>query len=141
MKRNISSILTPFYKVIWPSLFTGIFLYLILIRQNLFEALLALLFLWLPGTAVYYFFMLPLKSIAYDEDSLYISNYLKEVKIPLSDIKEVKETVGPWTMPRHQVCLTLKPSTEFGKRVRFVPQFPIKETIKNLKREMSKKTR
>jgi len=137
MKQNISSALTFFYKIIWPVLWTLAFIYFSLKQQVLFNVFAAALLLWLPGIAYYYFLMMPLKRVAYDERSLYISNYFNEVELPLSSIREIKEIVSPWNMPRYLVWLTLKSDPGFDKRIKFVPKFPIKETVKDLKRAMS----
>jgi hypothetical protein len=63
-------------------------------------------------------FHFPLKAVAIDETELYISNYLREISVPLSDVEQVAE--GGW-FRRGTVTIHLRPQTVFGRRILFWP--------------------
>lgn len=76
------------------------------------------LFGWLAGCAFIYWNSVRLKEVSVDEDFLYVSNYLKEVVIPLSEIEDVTENV--W-VNIHPVTIRLKSPSEFGDKIVFMP--------------------
>jgi hypothetical protein len=62
---------------------------------------------------------LRLKVVNVDEHFLYVSNYLKEIAIPLSNIYDVTENF--W-LNTHPVTIHLKSPSEFGGRIVFMPK-------------------
>jgi hypothetical protein len=56
------------------------------------------------------------KKIALDDEFLYVSNYLKEIKIPLSHVGEVTEF--KWLRNR-PITIHLKTESEFGRKRTF----------------------
>jgi hypothetical protein len=60
-----------------------------------------------------------LKRVELDDDSLHISNYLREVRVPLRDIEEITE--NRWINIR-PVTLEFRRDTEFGPRITFMPK-------------------
>lgn len=64
---------------------------------------------------------LPLKRIRIDDEMLYVSNYLKEVRIPLWWIDEVRG--GTWPTRRH-VIIVFSSATTFGSTVPFMAGIP-----------------
>jgi hypothetical protein len=71
------------------------------------------------GGLFLYWGCMRLKRVDLDEDSLYISNYLREVRIPLRDIEEVTE--NRWINIR-PVTVEFRRDTEFGSRITFMPK-------------------
>lgn len=54
------------------------------------------------------------------DDTLIISDYFKEIRVPLSDVFDVKEM--RWMQP-YWITIHFRKSTEFGETVMFVPPF------------------
>jgi len=62
---------------------------------------------------------LPLKAVEMDNEALYISNFLREIRVPFRDIEDVRQ--GFW-MTRQRVRIRLRTRTEFGQRILFMPR-------------------
>ena len=77
------------------------------------------LFVWIAGSAFLLWDSVRLKVVNVDENFLYVSNYLKEIAIPLSEIYDVTENV--W-LNTHPVTIHLKKPSEFGGRIVFMPK-------------------
>lgn len=77
------------------------------------------LFGWIAGSVFIYWSCVRLKEVSADENFLYVSNYLKEVSIPLSEIYDVTENV--W-LNIHPVTIHLKSPSEFGAKIVFMPK-------------------
>lgn len=77
------------------------------------------LFVWIAGSAFLLWDTFRLKVVNVDEHFLYVSNYLKEIAIPLADIYDVTENV--W-LNTHPVTIHLKSPSEFGDRIVFMPK-------------------
>lgn len=123
MKRQLSSLQTFLFKVIFPAIWIPIF--------GLGAAVMFLtpfngksgsgcffLFLWIGGTVAIYYFAIRLKDVSVDDEFLYVSNYLKTVKIPVSQIYDVTEIV--W-LNIHPVTIHLRSPSEFGTKIVFMP--------------------
>jgi hypothetical protein len=76
------------------------------------------LFLTLTGAAVLGSVWMPLKRIRMDDESLYISNYLTEIIVPLENVAEVTE--NRW-LGIHPLTMRFRSRTQFGSRVKFMP--------------------
>lgn len=64
--------------------------------------------------------LFPLKRVKIDGYSgiLYVSNYFKEITVPLSEIKDVQEDDElRWRL----IKISLKTPTEFGRQIKFLP--------------------
>jgi len=59
----------------------------------------------------------PLKKVSIFGDKMYVSNYFKEIAIPLSEITSVKG--AQWTKPV-RVTVDLRDKTEFGSKITFL---------------------
>ena len=118
--RRISSLLTVVAKFIAPPL--GV-----LFVANFWFSLGEI-----RGPAIWWFYLVPVlteaiviwhavsvKWVAIDElnGRLYVSNYFKEIAIPLSDIVDVKESL--WSDPR-RMKITLSQPSEFGEKIVFL---------------------
>jgi hypothetical protein len=62
---------------------------------------------------------LSLKQIRMDEDSLYISNMFREIRVPLSSMEHVSEFLG--MRQGNRVTITLRDDTPFGRTIVFMP--------------------
>jgi len=74
---------------------------------------------WILGTAFLYWFCARLKSVSIDGEFLHVSNYLKEIAIPLSNIYFVTE--NKW-VNIHPVTIHLRTPSEFGNKITFMPK-------------------
>ena len=59
-----------------------------------------------------------LKRVCLDDKAIYISNYLKEIRVPLKNVIGVSE--NRW-INIHPVTLTFRDETHFGLSVVFMP--------------------
>jgi hypothetical protein len=60
-----------------------------------------------------------LKEVSVDENFLYVSNYVKEISIPLSQIQDVTE--NRW-LNSHPITIHLRSPSEFGDKIVFMPK-------------------
>jgi hypothetical protein len=126
-RKNLSSPLTLFYKLIFPALITigssSVTVACIIGRGLAWESV---------GTAVllfaFTFFLwwdgMRLKKVYIEKDELVISNYIKTIRLPLREMQDVRENriinINP-------VWLFLKNETVFGKKIMFMP--PVRFTF------------
>ena len=59
-----------------------------------------------------------LKRVALSETSLYVSNFLREIEVPLTDVSGIGEIEGRG----YRVVIEFKRDTAFGRQIRFSPQ-------------------
>jgi hypothetical protein len=89
--------------------------------QGLHPMLLLFDWMWLFITVVWCKVILfPLMKVKVDayNGALYVSNYFKEILVPLSEIKDVQEDDEfRW----HFITIRLKTPTEFGQEIKFLP--------------------
>ena len=83
------------------------------------EMKLQFLAMWIAGTAFILWCCAGLKKVRIDQDSLYISNFRKEIVVPLSSIGSVTE--NRW-INIHPVTIHFRAPTEFGNKVTFMPK-------------------
>ena len=102
---------------------------------------------WIIGIAFFYWACIRLKAVSVDDNFLYVSNYLKEITIPLSNIYDVTE--NRW-LNIHPVTIHLKSPSEFGDKIIFMPKVrvfsffsshPVVAELKELARMKSMETR
>jgi hypothetical protein len=75
-----------------------------------------------------------LKSVSINGDLLIVSNYFKEIRIPISSIDAVS---GPDISSLRRITLRLKEPTEFGVKIVFTAGFfPGKNVANRLRREV-----
>ncbi|HVF48571.1 MAG TPA: hypothetical protein VNA19_00710 [Pyrinomonadaceae bacterium] len=118
MKRRISSRQTFFKKFIYPVLWmVWVMLVISTKGADAFSQ-------WgyvLLGTilSIYiYRHIIRLKAVSVDDDFLYVSDYLREISVPLSEIGDV--TQGSW--PNNQLIkIRLNSPSEFGTEIAFMP--------------------
>ena len=126
--RTLSSEWTFFYKFVSPVLWTGLFAYFILVMfatTGCFNFAITLPFAVLPVViflvCVWWFWTsIRLKKVTLKDDVLLISNFQKQIEIPLRDIERVS---GSILMNPELVWLHLARPTEFGSKIVFMAKF------------------
>ena len=132
MQRDLSSAQTFSTKIIFPVLWIGSFglgtVMMFIVNGSLHDKTgtpppteIKWIFLaaWAVGSTFIYWACVRLKRVRMDETSLYISNYLREVQVPLRQVDAVTENC--W-LNIHPVTITFRSATEFGDRVVFMPK-------------------
>jgi hypothetical protein len=71
------------------------------------------------GAWFLYWHCVRLKRVEIDEQWLYVSNFLREIRIPLGDIEEVTENRWVSTRP---ITVEFRRETEFGSSIIFMPR-------------------
>ncbi|MGZ3254728.1 MAG: hypothetical protein ACXU7D_10515 [Burkholderiaceae bacterium] len=127
--KTLSSAQTIFIKILFPTFWISgfglatIILWLIPIYiktgahppdEMKWDFLLA----WIVGAIFIWWTCIDLKRVRIDSENLYISNYLKEVSIPLNMIVDVTE--NRW-VNAHPVTIHFRNVTEFGQKIKFMP--------------------
>ena len=101
------------------------------------------LIMWLAGTAFILWSCARLKRVRLDDKHIYVSNYRREISIPLSLIANVTEL--RW-INIHPVTIHLRKETEFGRSITFMPTIrffalwsshPIVTELTQLSRQMA----
>ena len=75
--------------------------------------------MWMVGSLFIWWFCMRLKRVQMDDEVLYISNYLEEIRVPLKDVTGVSENR---IVNSHPVTLKFGNKTRFGFSVVFVPK-------------------
>jgi hypothetical protein len=125
MRRRLSSQRTLLMKIVLPAFWIAMFgvgtINLFLFSDEGLQSPPAwvTLFVWIAGSVFFLWDALRLKVVNVDEHFLYVSNYLKEIAIPLSNIYDVTENF--W-LNTHPVTIHLKSPSEFGGRIVFMPK-------------------
>jgi len=120
MNRTISSSTTFLWKFIFSGLWIAGFGYGTI--ASLFsdmgnEIHIQMLLAWIIGTAMIYISVGRSKKVILDDDFIYISNFFKSVKIPISNIYKTTDII--FFSPRI-IIIHFKEPTEFGKRIHFI---------------------
>jgi hypothetical protein len=124
MAMKISSPITSLHKAVFPFAPLALGLHVYLTSEGLPRAIVILMVIMCIGiTIVALVVNLPLKRVKFDGKVLLVSNYLKEISIPLSGIVDIQETRLSRISPR-KIVLTLREPSEFGSRIKFVPRVP-----------------
>jgi hypothetical protein len=120
MNKTISSDVTFFFKIVFPSVWIGGFAFGTFCHfiYNMPEKWIFLIAL-LIGTVFLVPLCMPLKRVMIDGNKLIVSNYLKTISIPLSEIEQVTENIFISIRP---VWIHLKNATEFSTKIMFMPK-------------------
>ena len=102
-RRTISSPLTPIFKVVFPLAVIGAFVYSAV---------------WLGALIFVCWVCVPLKHVAVDQTYVHVSNYVREIRVPLSEIVDITQNKLLNIRP---VRITFYVETPFGNRVVFMP--------------------
>ena len=125
-KRQLSSKQTLILKIILPVFFitsltgTAVMLFFNSRTGENLPVLMMFLVLIAFGTVAMYLTVMKYKKVAVDDRFLYVSNYRKEIMIPLSNIDDVTEIKWVRTRP---ITIHLKTDSEFGRKIVFTPKF------------------
>lgn len=124
MKRQLSGNLTVLVKIIIPAywiLFWGALgLMMFFSVDERTKPPPGLFFIFaVGGSAIMYFTAMKYMKVSVDDKFLYVSNYRKEISIPLSEIADVTQNV--WVRGR-PVTIHLKTVSPFGRKIRFLPK-------------------
>ena len=122
MVTRLSSLQTFSCKFVWPPIWIGGFLLVVLKSPYAAnpKAWPAIFTMWIAGSAFIYWSCVRLKKVSIDDKYLYVSNYFQEIAIPFSYIGDVTE--NRW-LNNHPVTIHFKSPTEFGDRIIFMPTF------------------
>lgn len=126
MKRELSSKQTFFLKIILPIIFAAMLMTVFagIIFSSKKVELLPLIILFpligLFGIFSMYLTVMRYKKVSVDYEFLYVSNYRKEIKIPVSNIADVTEIKWVRTRP---ITIHFKNDSEFGRKIVFMPKF------------------
>ena len=151
MKRRLSSFQTILVKIVMPVVWLPLLGFLDVTTFAVKGANEApewiLLGMLVASSALVYWYGIRLKVVSVDDNFLYVSNYLKEISIPLSDIYDVTENF--W-INNHPVTIHLKSPSEFGDKIVFMPttrffamfsSHPVVNELKELARSSGVQTR
>jgi hypothetical protein len=75
--------------------------------------------LWVFGTVFLAWACFPLKRVRVDGDTLYISNYVREIHVPLADVTGVKEN---YFISNRPISVAFRTPTMFGQKIVFIPR-------------------
>ena len=126
--RTLSSEWTFFYKFVSPVLWGGLFAYMILVMfavtgsfnfAGTFQFAI-LLVVTVLACGWWFWTSVRLKKVTLKDDLLLISNFRKQIEIPLRDIERVS---GSILMNPELVWLHLTSPTEFGSKIVFMAKF------------------
>ena len=141
MKRKLSSNLTPIYKFVFPApwFLCGIYVlsgYARSWADSTTQHLMGVFLFWLFGGTLFYLSFGRLKAVYIEDEWLYVSNFLKSVRIPLKSVKSVDGS-SIWTSKIRKVFLTFDYKTPFGKRIEFAPAASTTEIVNDLKNRLN----
>ena len=84
------------------------------------QAKFAVLGVWIVGTTLILWFSAGLKRVRIDERQLYVSNYIREISVPFSEIIDVRQ--NRWINSR-PITIYFRDTTEFGGKATFMPKW------------------
>jgi hypothetical protein len=117
MKHRLSSVLTLPWKL-FPILWIGYGLFWLVYAFSNINILACLIYFLAGGFA--YWMLGSLKSVFLSGNVLLVSNYLKTVEIPLSDVEYVSK---PENSSHRRIVIQLRSGSVFGRKIIFMPQF------------------
>jgi hypothetical protein len=74
---------------------------------------------WILGTVFILALCGGLKRVRIDTRQLYVSNYFREISIPISTITDVRYDIF---LNPHRVAIHFRPATAFGSKIKFIPE-------------------
>ena len=121
--QSISSSITPFTKFILPGGFIAAWpAWLYQIQDPKFGYMPAVV--WSAACVFLVWWTLPIKKVSVSADQFLISNYLREIRVPVTQLVKIGEDRGNRTP---NIALFFDPPTAFGRKIRIVPPFSRKE--------------
>jgi hypothetical protein len=114
--QTLSSSITPFTKFVLPGGFLAALpLWIFQIQDPRFGCLPALS--WAAACAFLVWWTAPIKKVSLRGDEFVISNYRREVVVPVSSLLKISEGAGNRTP---NIALIFDPPTSMGRKVRIV---------------------
>jgi hypothetical protein len=105
------------------------------------EYIFALVWTAVP-TTINWYNNFPLKRVRLDPDRnmVWVSNFMREVAIPLGHIHDVRGTggedympkMGSWRWPARRVTFAVRPPSSFGSRIIFIPGYEMRDVVADL---------
>ena len=132
MRRTLSSSWTPFYKLFPLFLWVYGLFWLAYDPRNVSLRKTILYFL-VAGFASWWVGLY--KRVSIEGDTLFVSNYIKEIRVPLADVERVK---GPDLSTAHEIAIVLRAPSALGRKIRFAPKTFQAREIANDLRERAK---
>ncbi len=131
VKKTLSSIGTFFFKYGFTTIWIGLSVLFAFVdfRSNRDNRELDFTFFFIISIIVTPFLLLTfgsLKKVTLDGSELVISNYLKKIRVPLSQVENVWES--SFLRPK-LISITFKAPTAFGRKIRFLPVTTLKDFI------------
>jgi len=123
MRRRLSSRLTFFYKVVFPTIWLGGFsvgTIASLTRGVGFAVPFAIA--TLLGLLLFWRTCFPLKKIEAGDDCFWVSAHSEELSIPYSDIEQVYENK---LLNLHLVTIVLRQPSRFGRNIVYMPHLQL----------------
>jgi hypothetical protein len=121
MKKQLSSDTTVFWKYVFPGVWIpcmGIGAIAAVCQAMKEPGWSLFLLVWIIASGYLIWFARSLKFVSIDDDFLYVSQFRKQIQIPLIHIQHIKENF--WANPK-LITLTLNHPSEFGTKIVFVP--------------------
>jgi len=132
MKRLSSAAITLLWKIVFPVFWisgfgygtVGLWMGSLLEKDGTLppaEMKWVALLWWVIGTPALLWSCVGLKHVRYDATHLYISNFLREIAVPLTQIVEVTESRMINFNNLKPVTIHFRDATAFGHRITFLP--------------------
>src|SRR3954466_1453905 len=116
--RLLSSQLTLFYKfILLPMISIGAIVFLGWAVTTIPGTMPFFVFIWIPACIIWATYMSwPIKKVSLAGDKLYISNFFKEIAVPVTEIMDVRER---YQIKPRRIVIYFRHPTEFGDKVVF----------------------
>ncbi len=114
--QPLSSRMTPFSKFVLPGIFLAALpVWLFQIQDPKFGYVPAVF--WTAACVFLLWWTMPIKQVSLRGDKFIVSNYLKEVSVPVSSLVRIRE--DRWNRTPN-IALFFDPPTPFGRKIRIV---------------------
>ena len=111
-RRELSSLQTVLFKFVFPAL------WVLVVGWDAKDDL-TFLIIWAVGSTLILWLSVRLKRVEIESGNLYVSNYVREITIPLTDVEHVTEVGWINIQP---VTIHLRRATDFGDKITFMPK-------------------
>lgn len=125
-----------------------IFLVIVGTSDNKYAVSMVFLLIWVSGSFFIYLSCARFKKVVVSKHFLYISNYLIQIKVPLSDIFYVEDDAKYVWWNLSAATIHLKNETEFGDEIIFIPtsstlrnEYSIVDELNDLRQSNQKKVK
>jgi hypothetical protein len=119
-ERTLSSAWTFWTKFLFPAIWIIAFGYVTFLWSGIPpETKFVFLVVWIAGTTSILWAYAGLKRVRMDERQLYVSDYFREICVPLSAITDVNQ--NRWINSR-PITIYFRDATQFGDKVKFMPK-------------------